>query len=159
MPPSVALCPPPLLVWSAVLLCALYFLLVKDPLWVSVQLWWLLHISCFILNFTALSYMDEGPERSAGLRINLQWYSLRDDCSHIFDLTSPYPTFTLIFIFHVTAELVIVDTTIQRVSLFDCVCAAARMYTDLQSIYRWLSLVVTISGEVNKNLLGRPGCE
>lgn len=68
-------------------ICVLYRLLLKDPLWVSIQLRWLLHISCFILNFAALSDMDEGHKRSAGLHTNLQWYSNCDDCRHTFDLT------------------------------------------------------------------------
>lgn len=91
-----------------------YFPLVKDPLRVSIQLGWLLHISCFILNFTAFSYTDEGHKRSAGLHINPQWYSACDDCRSIFDLTCPYPTFTLIFILHVTAELVTEDILHRR---------------------------------------------
>lgn len=76
----------PLLVWS-VALCGLY-ITVKTLLWVSIQLWWLLHISCLIVNFTTLSDIDEPPQkRSVGLHVNLQSYSVPADCRHIFDVT------------------------------------------------------------------------
>lgn len=65
-----------------------------------------------------------------------------------FDLTHPYPALTLISNFHVTAELVIVDTKVPEIPLFLCICR-----DHVCTCNPYCLLAVTISGEVNKNCL------
>lgn len=140
-----------LLLWSW---CLCYTLPVSKGSAVTVQLWWLHHISCFIWIF--LTHMEQGSKRSAGLLVNLHWYSMWWLQGHIW-LDRTISIFH--FDFHFSTSTLIWSLWIQQFWKSPCFStSAARMYTQYNP-YCHGSLAVTMSGEVNKNLLGSPGCE